>query len=238
MTRHFRLATLASAAVLASLATVSIAAQKKSALAAKPTNWGSAIELTDQGHLVGNPEAETKLVEYMSYTCSHCAEFSRTGDVAIKTFVVPQGKVSFEIRHQLRDPIDLTAALLTHCGEPTQFLANHQAIISKQGEWLEKARATTQAQRTRWSFGTMPARWRAIASDVGFYDIMEARGYNRAQLDRCLSDQAKATALAEASARDADALGIPGTPSFAINGKLLDGVHGWDALKPELEKLD
>ena len=238
MTRHVRLAALASVAAIASLATVSVAAQKKSALAAKPTNWGSAIELTDNGHLIGNPDAETKLVEYMSYTCSHCAEFSRTGDVAIKTFVVPQGKVSFEIRHQLRDPIDLTATLLTHCGEPSQFLANHQAIISKQGEWLEKARATTQAQRTRWSFGTMAARWRAISSDVGFYDIMEARGYNRAQLDRCLADQDKATALAEASTNDAQTLGIPGTPSFALDGKLLESVHSWEALKPVLEKLD
>lgn len=238
MTKKVRLAALVGAAAIAALGTVSLAAQKKNALAAKPTNWGSTIERTDQGHVIGNPDAETKLVEYMSYTCSHCAEFSRTGDVAIKTFVVPQGKVSFEIRHQLRDPIDLTATLLTHCGEPSQFLANHQAIISKQGEWLEKARATSQAQRTRWSFGTMAARWRAIASDVGFYDIMEARGYNRAQLDRCLSDQAKATALAEASARDAQTLNIPGTPSFAIDGKLLDGVHGWEALRPALEKLD
>lgn len=238
MTRHFRLAALASAAVIASLATVSIAAQKKGAMAAKPTNWGSAIERSDEGHVIGNPEAETRLVEYMSYTCSHCAEFSRTGDVAIKTFVVPRGKVSFEIRHQLRDPIDLTAALLTNCGDASQFLANHQAMISKQGEWLEKARAISQAQRTRWNFGTMPARWRAIASDLGFYDIMEARGYNRAQLDRCLADQAKATSLAEASTRDAQALNIPGTPSFAIDGKLLDGVHSWDALKPVLERLD
>lgn len=238
MTRHFRIATLASAAAMASLAAVSVAAQKRGGLAASPTNWGSAIERVGEGHLIGNPDAETRLVEYMSYTCSHCADFSRTGDVAIKTFVVPQGKVSFEIRHQLRDPLDLTAALLTNCGEPSQFLANHQAIMSRQGDWLEKARGTSQAQRTRWSFGTMPARWRAIASDVGFYDIMEARGYNRAQLDRCLADQAKATALAEASASDAQALNIPGTPSFALNGKLLEGVHSWEALRPVLEKLD
>lgn len=227
------------AAALASLAAVTSAqpAKKKSA-AVRAENWSAAVEARDNGHLFGNPEAKAKLVEYMSYTCSHCAEFSRTGDVAIKLFLVPKGNVSFEIRHLLRDPIDLTAALLTHCGEAEKFLGNHEAILSRQSEWIETARKATQAQRTRWSFGTNAARWRAIASDLGFYAIMENRGYSRAALDRCLSDQAKATALAETSARDVGTYNLPGTPSFVLDGKLLEGVHSWDALKPVIEKLD
>lgn len=237
--KTLRLATLIGAAVLAALATTSTAqpAKKKSA-AVLAENWAAAVEARDNGHVLGNPEAKSKLVEYMSYTCSHCAEFTRTGDLAIKLFLVPKGNVSFEIRHLLRDPIDLTAALLTNCGEPEKFLGNHEAIMTRQSEWMETARKATQAQRTRWSFGTNTARWRAIASDLGFYDIMEARGYSRAALDRCLADQAKATSLAETSARDVGALSLPGTPSFVLDGKLLDGVHSWDALKPVIEKLD
>lgn len=201
-------------------------------------NWAATVTPRDSGHVVGNPEAGTRLVEYMSYTCSHCAEFARTGEPAIKLFVIPHGKVSFEIRHLLRDPIDLTATLLTHCGDSDNFLRNHEAIISRQDEWLAKARATSQAQRTRWSFGTNAARRRAIASDLGFYAVMEDRGYNRAQIDRCLSDEAKANVLAETTQRDVVALGLQGTPSFALDGKLLSGVHDWDALRPVLEKLD
>ena len=237
--KTLRLATLIGAAVLAALATTSTAqsAKKKSA-AVLAENWAAAVEARDNGHVLGNPEAKSKLVEYMSYTCSHCAEFTRTGDLAIKLFLVPKGNVSFEIRHLLRDPIDLTAALLTNCGEPEKFLGNHEAIMTRQSEWMETARKATQAQRTRWSFGTNTARWRAIASDLGFYDIMEARGYSRPALDRCLADQAKATSLAETSARDVGALSLPGTPSFVLDGKLLEGVHSWDALKPVIEKLD
>lgn len=239
MTRHFRLAALIGTAALACVAAASSAqpAKKKSAAVAAE-NWAAAVEERDNGHVFGNPEARAKLVEYMSYTCSHCAEFARTGDVAIKLFLVPKGDVSFEIRHLLRDPIDLTAALLTHCGEPEQFLGNHEAIISRQTEWMETARKATQAQRTRWSFGTNAARWRAIASDLGFYAIMEDRGYSRPALDRCLADDAKANALAETSARDIGTFNLPGTPSFVLDGKLLDGVHSWEALKPVVEKLD
>ena len=239
MIQTLRLAGLFGAAALASLGAVSSAqpAKKKSpAVAAE--NWAAAVEARDSGHLFGNPEAKTKLVEYMSYTCSHCAEFARAGDPVIKLFLVPKGDVSYEIRHLLRDPIDLTAALLTHCGEPEKFLGNHEAIMRAHPEWMETARKATQAQRTRWSFGTNAARWRAIASDLGFYAIMEDRGYSRPALDKCLADQAKANTLAETSARDVGALSLPGTPSFVLDGKLLDGVHSWDALKPVIEKLD
>lgn len=237
MNRALRIAAPFAAAALGLPTPAAAQPGARSAVAAS-AGWGNTIDARDSGHLLGNPEAENRLVEYMSYTCSHCADFARTGDVAIKLAVVPRGKVSFEIRHLLRDPIDLTATLLTHCGASDRFLANHQAIISRQGEWLAAARATSQAQRTRWSFGTNAARRRAIASDLGFYKIMEDRGYSRAQIDRCLSDEAKANTLAETTERDVAALGLQGTPSFVLDGKLLDGVHSWDALRPMLEKLD
>ena len=239
MTPFSRLAAaLLGAAALAGASTAQPPRPATPAAATPAGQWGLAVAARDSGHLLGNPEAEKRLVEYMSYTCSHCAEFARTGDPVIRVALVPQGKVSFEIRHLLRDPIDLTAALLTHCGDASKFLGNHEAILSRQGEWMAKAQAASQAQRTRWSFGSNAARWRAIASDLGFYAIMAERGYTRTQLDRCLADDAKANALADASARDAQTLAIAGTPSFAIDGKLLEGVHTWDALRRELEKLD
>ena len=35
---------------------------------------------------------------------------------------------------------------------------------------------------------------------------------------------------------DAERYGITGTPSFVMNGALLDGVHNWAALRPVLDK--
>lgn len=233
-------ALLGAAAALASLAAGSTAGTTgtRSATSSAGGNWGSGVEARDSGHVIGSPDAENRLVEYMSYTCSTCAEFARTGEPAIRLLVVPRGKISFEIRHLLRDPVDLTATLLTHCGDSANFLANHEAIIARQAEWLATARATSQAQRTRWNFGTNIARRRAIASDLGFYTIMANRGYSRTGIDRCLSDEEKARTLAEATERDAAAFGLTGTPSFVLDGKLLDGVHSWDSLSPVLERLD
>lgn len=238
MRRHA--AALMSAAALAGLAATAAAqpAKKRPTPAAATGNWATTVEARDNGHVFGNPQAKSKLVEYMSYTCSHCAEFARTGDPAIKLFLVPRGEVSFEIRHLIRDQIDFTATLLTHCGETAKFAGNHAAMIGKQASWIEAGRKTTAAQRTRWSFGANAARRRAIASDLGFYPIMEARGYSRSALDRCLADETKAAALAQTSDRDVTALNLQATPSFVLNGALLDGVHDWNALKPVLATLD
>lgn len=246
MTAFLRLAAPLAAAALGTMAMTADAAPARkrqgatSGASAKPAfvDFARKVTLNDGGHVLGNPEAETKIVEFMSYTCSHCYDFSRTGEGIIKLALVPNGNVSYEIRHLLRDPVDLTATLLTHCGEVSDFPANHEAIMSKHPEWMERARKTSQAQRTRWSFGTNAARWRAIASDLGFYDIMETRGYTRATLDRCLADGAKAQALAETSARDTETYQLQGTPSFVMNGKLLDGVYSWDALRPKLDGLN
>ena len=219
---------------MALVATGGIALAQNGSTAKKP-NWLVTIAENDNGHVLGNPQARTRLVEYMSYTCSHCADFAREGEGAVKMVYVPTGKVSFEIRHLLRDPIDLTAAMLTHCGEAQKFPANHTAIMHKQAEWIKAARATTQAQRARWQFGSNASRRQAIASDLGFYDIMENRGYSRVELNRCLADDIKANALAETSARDIAAHDLKGTPTFLINGKVLDGVYSWPELQPALD---
>ena len=209
-----------------------------SAMPAAAQDWARTVAFEDGGHVIGNPDAETRIVEFMSYTCSHCAKFARDGEPAIRLAVVPTGNYAFEIRHLLRDPVDLSAALLAHCGDAAKFPMNHAAILARFEDWMERAQNATEAQKARWSFGSNAARRRAIASDLGFTEIMEGRGYSRVEIDRCLSDETKASAMVEQSQADMESYGVRGTPSFAIDGELLDGVHSWQALEPVLRRID
>jgi len=202
----------------------------------KKGKWGAMVTETEGGHLIGNPEAQGKLVEYMSYTCSHCAEFARTGEGAIKLLYVPTGKVSYEIRHLIRDPVDLTAALAAQCGEPIKFPGNHEALILKHDEWMAKAKKVTQAQKARWNFGSFGSRAQAIASDLDFYRIMEGRGYSRTSLDQCLTDETKAKSIAEQSQADIDAHSLTGTPTFIMGDKKID-AHDWAGVQPHLDEF-
>lgn len=198
-------------------------------------NWPTVVvETTEGGHRIGNPEAKVKLVEFVSYTCPHCAQFTRDADDRIKLAYVGTGKLSLEIRHLIRDPVDLTAVMLANCGPADKFPLNHSAFMLQQSRWIGPLASATAAQRQRWTSGDGPTRRRAIASDFGFYQLMERRGYNRPELDRCLSDEAAARRFAERSQADWDRPGIDSTPSFSINGVVMPGTHTWPTLESQL----
>ena len=222
--RLIRLAAIAAAALL------SLAATKP-----PPGNWTARVAVTPSGsHVLGNPAAELKLSEYISYTCSHCADFDREASDRLRIYGVAQGKLSVEVRHLVRDPIDMTVAMLTNCGAPAKFFANHTAFLRSQSRWLAAANSASPAQRARWTSGTARSRFQAIASDFGFYQIMASRGYDRMAVERCLADTAMAQKLADQTS-EAARLGVTGTPSFLLNGELLAGTHDWQRLKPQLD---
>jgi protein-disulfide isomerase len=212
------------AALLAAVPLTAVAAQ----------NWLGTTAVTSGGHRMGNPEAETKLMEFVSYTCPHCGRFFKEADGAIKIALVQPGKVSVEIRHFIRDPVDLTAVVLANCGDKAKFFGNHEMFFSRQEQWMAKAQGASRSQQQRWTSGSVPERLRAISNDLGFYEMMEGRGYSRAQVDRCLNDQAKIDALVEQAQADRTRYEVNGTPSFVLNGKLLDGVHQWSDLQKVL----
>ncbi len=187
------------------------------------------------GHVIGDPQATVTLTEWVSYTCGHCAEFALNGDGALKLAYLPTRKLKVEVRHIIRDPVDLTATVLAHCGDPARFDKRHAMFMHRQADWLPKVQQSSEAQRQRWSTGPVPARLRAIASDLDFYTLIASHGIDRPAADRCLSDTAKVQSLIANTQSDADTYGIQGTPSFAIDGQLLDATHSWKALQPQLD---
>lgn len=197
-------------------------------------NPNSTVTRVNGGTIMGNPEADVTLTEYISYTCPHCATFAKEGEAPLKLAYVSTGKLKHEIRHLLRDPVDMTAALLVNCGAVSRFEQNHAAFMLSQDSWIGLMSTATQAQRQRWSGSDAASSMRAIASDFGFYKIMERRGYTRAQADQCLNNKAKADEMARISLADWKKPGITGTPAFAINGAVLTGTHSWRALETQL----
>lgn len=199
------------------------------------SSYINRVVQTDGGHRIGNPDAKISVIEFVSYTCPACANYTRNDEGALELAYVAPGKVTMEIRHIIRDPIDLTAALLTNCGAASKFPQNHKSFMLGQKKWLPLTQTLSVAQRNRWASGTNASRRRAIASDLGFYPIMERRGYRRPEIDRCLADEAKAASLAETSQKDSEKYFISSTPSFALNGVTLAGTHSWNLLEPQIK---
>jgi protein-disulfide isomerase len=207
-------------------------------LTAQAQSWDDTYRTTIDGtHVTGNPDAEIELTEFVSYSCVHCANFAKESEAAIRMLLIQPGKMKVEVRHVIRNPVDLAVALLTECGPDSKFFANHRLMTARHDEWMTKAIIAGKEQQQRWFIGPFSARMQAIAHDLDLYDLMQPRGYSRTEMDRCLADEEQGRILATRSAADGEAFGIRGTPSFAINGKVLQDVHDWNGLRQALSAL-
>ena len=189
----------------------------------------------DGGHLLGNPNAKVKLIAFESYTCHFCAKFEQEGAPPLKLAYVQSGRVLLEVRHFVRDPVDLTAAMLSECVAPSKFYAFHRSLFLNFDKWTALFGTVSKAQRDRWASTNRAAGRRAMASDFGFYAYAEAQGLSRPMADKCLNDDKLAQRLAAQTKAYNDKFDLTGTPSFAINGALLAATHDWASLAPQIE---
>ncbi|WP_300035470.1 thioredoxin domain-containing protein [Sphingorhabdus sp.] len=205
---------------------VSVTAISAGLLAAPaPNKWLSTVTVTAKGaHVLGNPAAPKKVVEYLSYTCGHCADFEANESPAFKAQFVSTGKASLEIRNMVLNPVDLTAAVLARCGGKGNFFGNHKQLLSTQSVWLGKTKNISAATQAKLKAQDFSGFMIGTFDEIGLGPIMQQRGITPAQAKACLADKAAFNAVVGMT--DAGAkLGVRGTPSFLINGVLQDHVH-------------
>lgn len=205
---------------------------------AQETDWTQRVTMSDKGgHIVGNPLAKHQLAEYMSYTCSHCANFEKESHDSLKSDFVQKGHVSFEVRNLILNPIDLTAAMLARCGGRTKFFGNHRALLASQESWMETFQSSSPDVMKSLNEGTVPERLKKIAAAADFYGLMKKRGYYAEQVDSCLADQPVQDTILGMTKYATGTLKLSGTPSFTVNNKPIEKVHSWTHLRPALVAL-
>ena len=200
-----------------------------------PQAWLSVTDKTERGHRNGNPDAEAKLIEFISYTCSHCADFARQGDGTLDVAAVGPGFISVEVRPVIRNYLDLVVTMLAQCGDPAGFKERHRALLYSQGQWLPKAVKAPRSQQEIWARGTPDARVNA-ASALGLDDTMRDRGFSTPQITNCLRDETVAQKILANDKADRAQFNITGTPTFALNGQTLTEAHDWPSLAGILQE--
>ena len=81
---------------------------------------------------LGKEDAPVKIVEYMSMTCSHCANFHTKTFDAIKEKYVDTGKVYFVIREFPFDPRAAAAFMLARCAPKEQYFPFVSMLFKQQ----------------------------------------------------------------------------------------------------------
>lgn len=199
------------------------------------TSWSDTVQVTDaDGYLVGNPDAPIRLMEYASLTCGACAGFTQDAAEEIRTDYVDTGRVSYELRNQIHNGLDLTLAALVRCGSPESFhplseqvWLNFEQVMSEAqgaGQQIESAMGLPEDQR-----------FAAVAEATGLLDFFAARGLSKDQARQCLADTDSVTAIAERSNAQSEELNVEGTPTFFINGRQSE-AKSWEQLEAELQR--
>lgn len=163
----------------------------------------------DDDPVLGDKNAKVTIIEFSDYECPFCARFATQTLPQIKDQYVKTGKVKIVFRDF-----------------PLSFHANAQKAAEaaecaddqgKYWEYHDKLFANTQSLDV--------TSLKQYAKDLG----LDATKFNS-----CL-DTGKYTAEVKKDFSDGQAVGISGTPSFVINGKLVVGALPFEMFKQEID---
>lgn len=188
------------------------------AFAQTPAATVDVAELMKPGVLpeeaLGNPDAKVKIVEYMSMTCSHCADFHNKTFDAFKTKYVDTGKVYFIVREFPLDPLAAAGFMLARNAPGGKYFDVVSYLFKTQGQW-------------------------AFVDDPlsGLRNVSKQFGYSPSTFEATLTDQKLLDNINETRKRGSDAFGITGTPTFFINGQREVGFMSIDELSAKIDPL-
>ena len=199
--------------------------------------WSKTVRKTAEGGFVmGNPDAEIKLVEFGSMTCSHCAHFDAEAFPALPQKYVDTGKVSYELRNFTLNPVDVPAALLARCAGPETYFDLTNAYFKNQTQFTDKLRAAPKVEMEAISKLPTAQQFAKIAEISGMSAFFGERGVGKAEASACLSDKAAVQELLEINKAASEKYRVEGTPTFILNGEKLD-INTWPAIAERLSTM-
>ena len=193
---------------------------------AKPTTSGSKVTAraydATRDHILGNPDAAVKVVEYMDLECPHCKIFNTTMH-QIMDYYGASGKVAWVERPFPLGSIHSKAPKEAEAAE----CAADQGGDAMYYKYVDKVFEVTPSDN-----GLDPAQLPVIAKDVGVANID--------QFNQCLSS-GKYTKRVNDSYSEAIAAGGQGTPYILVmvgtDSVVLNGAQPYDSMRAAIDTV-
>ena len=167
-------------------------------------------------HTLGNPNAPLVLIQYDAPTCYHCAVTLADSFPRLKAEYIDTGKVLYVYRIFPLTKADVQVESVARCLPSKVYFSFMASVLQQQPKWSPDYGATDVRE------GLAP-----IAHDVGLSDK---------KFDRCFTDSATLDRVEREGQAAAAPFTIQGVPTFVINGEIVEGNHGWPALRDKIEE--
>ena len=201
--------------IAAATAALTVSALPALAQEAKSADTAQAAEQMPEGKVLpdialGREDAPITIVEYASFSCSHCAAFHDENWPRLKAEYVDTGKVRFIQRDVYFDAVGLWAGILARCGGDDKYYAVSDMIFDEQKTWLAASNGEGIA-----------ANLRKIGAKAGMMPE---------QMDACWNDKQKVADLVATFQKNATDDAVEGTPTFVIAGEKVKN-QPWEDMK-------
>ncbi len=178
--------------------------------AAQAADKRGDFEIKSADRTMGNRDAKVVMIEYGSFTCSHCAHFAEAVMPQVKKNYVDTGKVLFVFRLFPRSLADAQAEKMARCAPANRYFDFADRIFATQSRWAINS-GTSRAELTK---------------------VGQEFGLTPAAINKCM-DATTDDARINASAEEAlNRYVLEGTPHLVINGRPQSAI-GY----PELAKI-
>ena len=198
--------------ILGATALAGVAGLASPALAVDLAKLYAEPELGDMALGQGATDAKVTIIEYASATCPHCAKFHEETYGTLKADYIDTNKIRFVFREFPLNDGALAAFMIARSAPKESYFPLIDIYFSTlktwaAGNWVE-----------------------------GLFNIAKQAGFTREKFHATLKDEALARKIL--AIRDAGAeFGVKGTPTFFINGEILDGEQNVEAFKKKIDPL-
>jgi protein-disulfide isomerase len=161
---------------------------------------------------LGKPDAPVTVIEYVSLTCPHCANFHKTIFPRVKKEFIDTGKVRYIVREFPIGRTSGNAAIANRCAPEDKYFFVLGQFLTRQPEWVSQE----------------------VRPDA-IFAVARSSGMTRETFDKCLSNQTMIDGLNEVKQRGRQ-FGVIGTPTFFINGRKAQGEVTFEEIKAMIEQ--
>jgi protein-disulfide isomerase len=162
--------------------------------------------------VLGKATAPVTVIEYVSLTCPHCANFQKHLFARMKKEFIDTGKVRYIVREFPIGHTSGMAAIINRCAPEDKYFSLLNQFLTRQSEWVSQE----------------------VRPDA-IYSIAKSSGMSRETFDKCLSNQVIIDGLTEVKQRGRQ-FNVIGTPTFFINGRKAQGEVSYDEIKAMIEQ--
>jgi protein-disulfide isomerase len=157
---------------------------------------------------VGNAKAPVTIIEFSDYQCPYCSRAVPTLERIKKEYGPDKVKVVFIDMPLPNHPRAVPASQAAHCAnDQGKFWEMHNAIFNNQ----------------------------AKMEDADLKEHAKSVGLDLAKFNECF-DSGKHKATVEKARAEAEKAGIQATPSFVINGQLMQGAQPFERFKEKIDR--